>query len=243
MRISNERCYVLHSIPFSETSLVAYLFSRNYGRLNVLAKGARRVKSQFRGKIRPFAESKASWKGRGSVPTLVNFENQLAAAPFAKDAFYCHSYVNELISRLVPHRDPCLALYDEYHATIQLLAEKGADQFSILRVFETNLLRELGYELSLKTEDDLKTAICADRHYIYKLGAGACRSDSTHAEAISGRTLIAIQAGKFDSVEVRQQSRALLARALEHYLEGRKIASRNIFRQTSVQNQPKKSIK
>ncbi len=239
MRISNERCYVLHSIPFSETSLVVYLFSRNYGRINILAKGARRAKSQFRGKIRPFAESQASWKGRGSVPTLVSFENKWSAVPFAKGVFYCHSYVNELISRLVPHRDPCLPLYDEYHETIQSLAEKGADQFSILRIFETNLLRELGYGLALETEDDHKTAICADQHYIYNLGAGACRSDAAHAEAISGRTLIAIQTGIFDSIEVKQQSRALLTRALEHHLEGRKISSRNIFRQTSISHQRK----
>ena len=38
----HQAAYVLHSYPFKETSLVVEVFSRNFGRLGLVARGARR---------------------------------------------------------------------------------------------------------------------------------------------------------------------------------------------------------
>ena len=42
---------VLRTIEFSETSLVVTLFTREFGKLGVLAKGARRPKGPFEGSL------------------------------------------------------------------------------------------------------------------------------------------------------------------------------------------------
>ena len=229
MRVKNEQCFVLHTTPFSETSLIVQLFTRTYGRISVLAKGARRLKSQFRGHIRPFVLSNASWVGKGNVPTLIEFQNETTPNRFDDEVFYCNTYVNELISRLVADRDPHPALFDEYCAAMQSLAEKSVDPFVILRIFEKNLIRELGYELVLRTEDDRKTPIDANCHYIYNFNSGPSPADPTDPDAIMGKTLIAIEAGQFTSPNVKKESRKLLERALTHYLEGRTVSSREIL--------------
>ena len=48
-RTDREPAYVLHSYPYKETSLIVEVFSRNRGRLGLLARGARRPRSAIRG--------------------------------------------------------------------------------------------------------------------------------------------------------------------------------------------------
>ena len=42
-RVDGQPAYVLHSYPFRETSLIVEVFSRDHGRVALLARGARRV--------------------------------------------------------------------------------------------------------------------------------------------------------------------------------------------------------
>ena len=55
--------FILHTYPYRETSLVAEVFTRNFGRLPLLAKGARRPHSPLRGLLRPFQPLQLSWGG------------------------------------------------------------------------------------------------------------------------------------------------------------------------------------
>ncbi|HBE91004.1 MAG TPA: DNA repair protein RecO, partial [Gammaproteobacteria bacterium] len=40
MRVQSQPAYVLHTRPYRETSLILEVFSRTYGRLGLVAKGA-----------------------------------------------------------------------------------------------------------------------------------------------------------------------------------------------------------
>ena len=53
-RQENQRVYILHTYPFKETSLIAEIFSEKFGRIPVVAKGARRPRSSIRGMLQPF---------------------------------------------------------------------------------------------------------------------------------------------------------------------------------------------
>ena len=46
---------VLRRIPFSETSLILTLFTREFGKISVIAKGARRIKSKFGATLQPLS--------------------------------------------------------------------------------------------------------------------------------------------------------------------------------------------
>ena len=60
-----QRAFVLHSRPYSETSLLLDLFSESEGRVRVLAKGARSCRSQLKGALQPFTPLLVRWGGRG----------------------------------------------------------------------------------------------------------------------------------------------------------------------------------
>ena len=53
-----ERCFVLHCRSFGDTSLIVDLFSKNQGKISVLAKGAKKPRSKYFGIFTPFKEVK-----------------------------------------------------------------------------------------------------------------------------------------------------------------------------------------
>jgi DNA repair protein RecO (recombination protein O) len=55
LRIDQQPGFVLHSYPWRETSLIVELFTRDFGRVALVARGAKRPTSQFRGLLSPFS--------------------------------------------------------------------------------------------------------------------------------------------------------------------------------------------
>jgi DNA repair protein RecO (recombination protein O) len=53
-RQENQRVYILHTYPFKETSLIAEVFTEKFGRIPVVAKGARRPDHLFVACFNPF---------------------------------------------------------------------------------------------------------------------------------------------------------------------------------------------
>ena len=63
-RIDHQPGFVLHSYAWRETSLVVETFTREFGRVAVVARGAKRPTSQFRGLLSPFNPLALSWSGQ-----------------------------------------------------------------------------------------------------------------------------------------------------------------------------------
>ena len=76
-RLEDQPAFVLHSYPFRETSLLLEVFSRNYGRLAMVARGARRPRSAMRGLLMNFQPLRMAWFGKGEVRTLHGAETAL----------------------------------------------------------------------------------------------------------------------------------------------------------------------
>ena len=73
-QVDAQPAYILHSYPFRETSLIIETFSRDYGRIALLARGARRPRSAIRGLLMAFQPLELGWAGKGKVPTLIKAE-------------------------------------------------------------------------------------------------------------------------------------------------------------------------
>ena len=54
LRIDAQPAFVLHAYPFRETSLIVEAFARDFGRVVLLARGARRPRSVLRGVLMAF---------------------------------------------------------------------------------------------------------------------------------------------------------------------------------------------
>ena len=78
-RVQLQPAYVLFSQPFQNTSLMVDFFTIDYGRITVIAKGARRRTSKYRALLQPFHPLLIAFSGRGEVKTLGYLESGFGA--------------------------------------------------------------------------------------------------------------------------------------------------------------------
>jgi len=70
-----DAAFLLRSIPYSETSLIVHVLTRDHGRIALMARGARRAKSSFRATLAPLYHLRLAWRpGRTGMGTLVDVE-------------------------------------------------------------------------------------------------------------------------------------------------------------------------
>ena len=142
--------YVLHRYDWSETSLILDLFTRDQGRLTVVAKGAKRPYSQLRPALLPFQRIQASVSRpakdeAADIVTLRGAEWAGGGPMLGGAALFSGFYMNELLMKLLARNDPHPLLFDAYAATLPALA--AANDLltqAALRAFELVLLREIG---------------------------------------------------------------------------------------------------
>ena len=150
--IENEPVFIIHQRPYSETSQILNLFSKNQGRVDVIAKGSKRPKSKFRSFMQPFMLLNASWSGRSQLKTLRNIEAyQDHKSLIDSDHFLSALYMNELILNFLSNSDPYPDLFEIYYKVLTQF--KSSDQHEpMLRMFEIKLLEEIGYAINFQTD-------------------------------------------------------------------------------------------
>ena len=122
-RIEQEPGYILHSYAYKETSLIVEVFSRRWGRVGLLARGARRPRSAMRGLLLGFYPLRLSWSASAELGTLTAVEWAGGRPALAGIALMCGFYLNELLLRLVPREDPHELLFDAYETGLVRLSE------------------------------------------------------------------------------------------------------------------------
>ncbi|MDR0588366.1 MAG: DNA repair protein RecO [Burkholderiales bacterium] len=145
--VDQEPAFVLHGYPYRETSLLVDVFTQNYGRVMLVARGARRPRSESRGLLQAFQPLALSWVGGNEIKTLTKAEWQGGMALPKRGALMSAFYLNELLLRFLPREDAHPNLFAAYQTTITALSEpqNGTVDTQSLRRFEMALLSELGY--------------------------------------------------------------------------------------------------
>lgn len=240
MRIQDQPGFVLHARDYSETSLLLEVFSVRYGRLGLLAKGARRPSSRVRGLLKPFQPLLLSWSGRGELPVLTGAEPDGESPALSGAALYCGFYLNELLVRLLHRHDPHDALYAAYRNTLMALGA-AAQSEAVLRLFEKHLLGEIGYGLVLDHDIADKTPIDAQAWYDYVPERGPVRL--THPElaraqgvVVRGASLIALAQDSLIEPEALREVKRLMRAVLALYLGDKPLHSRKLFHGVTVRN-------
>jgi len=235
-RIQDESAFVLHSYPFRETSLIVEVFSRGYGRLAIVARGARRPRSVLRGVLMNFQPLLLNWFGKGEVRTLHSAEWQGGQPYLQGTALMCGFYLNELLLNLLARDDPHEHLFDYYRATLYRLAHE-TDHAATLRCFEKHLLQELGYALVLDREADSGKAIQAELCYRYAVERGPLQNDggpddgdARNGLPLLGKTLLDMAADDYSDPTTAQQSKQLMRVLLNHHLGGKILHTRELIK-------------
>lgn len=223
--------FVLHSYPFRETSLIVEAYSRDHGRIALVARGARRPKSSLRGILLAFQPLLLSWSGKRELRTLIRAEWQGPYAPLRGQALICGFYLNELLLKLLPRDDPHEELFSVYENTLAALGG-SADPSGLLRRFELALLRELGYAVVLDRDVEQDEPVARERSYVYVVERGPVSGGHERAIGVelSGQTLIDMQSGIFTSAATQQQGKTLMRALINHYLGNQVLHTRQLLR-------------
>jgi len=167
VRVESQPAYVLHTRAWRETSLLLEVFSREHGRIGLLARGVRSARSRItRATLEPFQLLSMDWAGTGELPNLRAAEVTGPPRRFSHDALLSGLYVNELLVRLTARNDPHPTLFARYAALLEELAATDSLAWT-LRRFERDLLIELGYGLQLDCEAESGEPLRADADYVY----------------------------------------------------------------------------
>jgi len=220
MRIDQQPAFILHARPYRETSLLLEAFTRDHGRVGLVARGVRRERSRLpRGVLQPLQPLLLDWIARGDLGTLTAAD--AASAPFGLggDALFAAIYVNELVLRLSERNDAHPSAFAAYAQCLARLAE-GEHLAWTLRRFERAWLADIGYALAL-TRTARGDAVEADDEYAYDPDSGAVEGTAPSSwPRVSGAALLALDADEMPNAEQLVQLRRVVRAVVRHLVGG-----------------------
>lgn len=218
--------YVLHQYAYRDTSRIVEVFTGEYGRLTLFARGANGPKSSIKGLLRPFQRLLLSWSGKGEACQLAGAEIDGLITTLSAPRLMSGFYLNELLLKLTERCDPHPQIFICYAACMQALSE-GEGEEAALRLFEKRLLHELGYGLEL-TRTGAGEPVHAEHYYRYAAASGPqpCLADAPGA--VAGRSLTALAHERFEEERSLRDAKRVLRAAIDACLDGRVLKSREV---------------
>lgn len=144
---------ILRTRPFTETSLIVNWLTLEHGRISTIAKGARRTKSPFRGKLDLFYECEFNFQRsrRSELHTLreVVLQDTNAALRYELGYLQQASYCSALIEQTTERETPLPAIFELMRSFLHALPLAAAQPQNIF-AFELKLLNELGLQPNIK---------------------------------------------------------------------------------------------
>ena len=228
-RINGQPAFVLHSYPYKETSLIVEMFTREHGRIGLVAKGAKRPHSALRGVLQTFQPLSVSFSGRAELRTLIGAEWVGGMLPLERTALLCGFYLNELLVKLIARDDPHPALFDHYVATLNQLAHSEPPPI-VLRKFERTLLKETGVAADLVRCTSTRAAVEPGVEYVVdpERGPRPARA-SDNWPVVAGQTLLDMENEDYGDATTQLQSKQLMRFLLAHQLGGAPLNTRQIL--------------
>lgn len=160
--IEKNQGLILRTRPLTDTSLIAHWLTPEFGRLATVARGARRPKSPFAGKLDLFYLADFSFQRsrRSELHQLREVSLRETHASIRKELGYLQqaSYCAALIEQTTEMEAPIPEIFSLMTAFLKQLPRQ-APQPQILFAFEIKLLSELGIQPDLekdKMNPDLK---------------------------------------------------------------------------------------
>ena len=222
---NSDQCFLLHQRSYGETSIIVDVFTKNSGKMSLIAKGAKKPKSKFFGYLAPFHKLNVTFSGRSELKTLTSIDRNLSDNSFSMTKIsYSLLYINELLIKLLPK--------DAKHEELFLLYEnflRDVDTNNLeltLRNFELDLLEMLGYGFDYDVDIDFNEPIDPESGYTFVSERGFRKSKNAD---ISGKDITNIKNRKLDKVPLKYL-KEITTKAISSCLDGRDLSSRKIFR-------------
>jgi len=226
-----EPAIVLHTRAFKETSLIVDAFTRNYGRISIIAKGAKRPKNKLGVIKTPSSLFLISCRGRSELKTLTHCELN-KYFDLSPKSFSSLVYLNELLVKLLEKEDSHPEIFDHYLKVCDSLSEPGRGSLEVhLRTFELNLLKEIGYGLDLKFEANSNNEIKEEGLYGFDpiIGFQPVNDESNRKNHYTGKDIINFSKGDLSSPESLSASKQIMREAIDFHLGNKPLKIREYF--------------
>ena len=228
---------ILHSLDFAESDKLVTFFTRDFGKLRGIAKGAKRSRKRFGSGLEPLICSAVCFFEKEKA-SLVRLDHCEIVDPFP----HIHSdmlrlgyagYLAELISVTAAERERSGELYALLIGFFELL-NQPAFREEFVRIFELRLLALAGYQPELRS-----CVVCRreakdkHRHWFCQSKGGLicsdCVRDSLDHAHLSWGTIRTLQRAQtielekirrlFFSAQAREESRRILPHFIEYRIE------------------------
>ena len=222
--------FILHRVPYRETSVIIECFMQHHGRISLIAKGVRAERSPLKGLLQPFTPLHFNARGKSQLKTLTLAEASASPIILKGISLISAWYINELLIRLLAKEEHNSHLYFCYHATL-LALENSNTLEKALRIFEKNLLATLGYALPLTHDADTKHAIIYDHYYQFIPEHGFVESiQKENSDVFLGEDLQAIANEQFANARALRAAKRLMRLALRPLLGGKPLKTRELLK-------------
>lgn len=166
--LTKDLAICIHAVDYSETSQIVTFFTKETGKISVIAKGSKRPKSRFDGTVEVFSYGSIVFSSRNKerLATLTEFEQQPGLMHLGNNilALNCCLFGAETLSNLTHEYDPHPELFDSFLSFLQNV-ESVTDRrgvLSLLILFQLDLLKEVGLQPVLNGCVNCKSDFTAD---------------------------------------------------------------------------------
>lgn len=221
---------VIRSVDYGESSKVVTLFTREKGKVAMMARGAKRAKSRLGAVSQLFTHGYYLCKtGPGSgmadlsqgeiVDSFRDLRQDLMATAYA-------AYIAELLDRLTEQEEANPFLFQLLHQLFHYIDE-GRDAEILCRIFETKMLRVAGISPHLT---DCSSCGREQEPYVISISQGgllcpACRESDPYAIAVTPsvwkllRLFQVFDLERLGEIELKLSTRSQLKHVLRRYYD------------------------
>jgi DNA repair protein RecO (recombination protein O) len=221
----SQPAFILHQRHYRESSLIIDVLTQELGRISLIAKGVRKTKSKTVGLLRPFVALSLSFVGKSDLRTLTDVEAVGLPNELTGVALYCGFYVNELVCHFLHKDDPHPEVFKDYQECLSKLA-KGAQIEAALRIFELNLMDNIGYGVNLGYDALHGQPINPNKKYLFNKDEGLIEDMGGQ---FSGSALQAIKQRQFGNPSVLSEAKLLMRTVIDAHLHGKQLKSRSVI--------------
>lgn len=240
MTESFSKAYILHRRLFRNTSLIVDFFTYEQGFISAVAKGGRSEKSKLRHALQFFSPLLISCYGRSELLGLKSVEPNGGINLLAGKYLLSMLYVNELLTKLLHKFESHPAVFSAYEQLIQQFANQenigqeniGQNVEENLRVFEMQLLQELGYGINFLMDHNEESGLDDAAHYAFYAEEGIRQVSAVAPNAYSGQVLRKIYQQDFKDKAALSAAKQLFRQLFGELLQHKTINSRQLFAYT-----------
>ncbi len=214
--------FIIHSRPYSETSMIYDILTETNGLMSVIAKGVKRKKDGL--SMQPFKEIQLTFT-KSSLPLLTKYDVLTSYGKVYKNYMLEGLYFNELIYKFIPRNEPLPSLFALYKEHLSYMNNGGHESWLILLRFEFFFLKEIGYQLNHIYLDNY--IINPNILYFYEYGSGFKEAENINNNVIviSGKCLGNLLEEKFDKVVDIKNTRLIIKKIIQQILGDKDIKS------------------